>query len=115
LRMHVSQTAHLNTDNATYYKLAKHDFASHKTVNHDANEYVRGDAHTNTAEGYFSILKRGIYGVYQHVSEAHLKRYLTEFDFRYNNRSALGIEDAQRAARILKGIEGKRLTYRRTA
>jgi transposase-like protein len=115
LRMHVSQTANLNTDNATYYKLTRRDFASHKTINHDAGEYVRGDVHTNTVEGYFSILKRGIYGVYQHVSEAHLKRYLAEFDFRYNNRSALGVEDAERSERVLKGIEGKRLTYRRTA
>ena len=81
-------------------------------MNHAAEEYVRGDAHTNTIEGYFSILKRGIYGVYQHVSEHHLKRYLAEFDFRYNERIALGIDDTERTIRALRGIVGKRLTYR---
>jgi hypothetical protein len=88
-------------------------FASHHTVVHSANEYVRGDAHTNTIEGYFSILKPGIYGVYQHVSEHHLKRYLAGFDFRYNERIGLGIDDAERTTRTLRGIVGKRLTYRR--
>ena len=77
-------------------------------------EYVRGDVHTNTIEGYFSILKRGIYGVYQHVSEAHLKRYLCEFDFRYSNRIKLGIDDAKRADLALLGVKGKRLTYQTT-
>ena len=72
------------------------------------------NAHSNTAEGYFAILKRGIIGTYHHVSEAHLGRYLAEFDFRYSNRSKLGVEDAERAERALKGIVGKRLTYRRT-
>ena len=75
---------------------------------------MRGDAHTNTIEGYFSILKRGIIGTYHHVSQQHLKRYLAEFDFRYNERMALGVDDKERAARLLKGIVGKRLTYRRT-
>ena len=74
-------------------------FASHKTVNHSEKEYVRGDAHTNTAENFFSILKRGIYGTYQHVSEAHLHRYLAEFDFRHNNRAALNVNDAERSTR----------------
>jgi transposase-like protein len=86
----------------------------HQTVNHSAKEYVRGDAYTNTVEGYFSILKRGLYGVYQHVSEAHLQRYLTEFDFRYSNRMKLGIDDAARADLILEGAWGRRLTYRTT-
>jgi len=72
---------------------------------------VRGDAHTNTAENYFSILKRGINGVYHHVSPAHLPRYLAEFDFRYNNRIALGVNDAERTRRALLGCEGKRLRY----
>ena len=81
---------------------------------HAQEEYVRGDAHTNTAEGYFSILKRGIYGIYQHVSEEHLHRYLAEFDFRYNQRIALGINDVERTDKILKGVVGKRLTYRTT-
>jgi hypothetical protein len=73
---------------------------------------VRGDAHTNTVEGYFSIFKRGIYGVYHHVSQQHLKRYLAEFDFRYNERIALGINDTECTRRAIKGGEGKRLTYR---
>jgi hypothetical protein len=82
-------------------------------VDHGAGEYVRGDAHSNTVESYFAVLKRGIIGVYHHVSEAHLKRYLAEFDFRYNERSALGVNDAMRAETALKGIVGKRLMYRR--
>jgi hypothetical protein len=88
------------------------EFASHRTVIHSIGEYVRGDAHTNTIEGYFSIFKRGIYGVYHHVSQQHLKRYLGEFDFRYNERIALGVNDAQRATKAIKGAAGKRLTYR---
>jgi len=79
---------------------------------HSAKEYVRhGYLHTNTVEGYFSILKRGIYGVYQHVSEAHLKRYLCEFDFRYSYRIRLGYDDAKRAEPVVEGARGKRLTY----
>ena len=90
------------------------EFAGHGTVNHSIEEYVRGGFwHVNSTENYFSILKRGINGVYQHVSEAHLKRYLGEFDFRYNERAALGVSDEARAIKALKGIEGKRLTYRR--
>jgi hypothetical protein len=81
-------------------------------VNHSILEYVRGDAHTNTIEGYFSILKRGITGVYHHVSPQHLKRYLAEFDFRYNEREALGVNDAERAKKAIEGVRGKRLTYR---
>jgi transposase-like protein len=92
----------------------KWDFAGHKTVNHSIGEYVRGDAHTNTIEGYFSILKRGINGVYHHVSPQHLKRYLAEFDFRYNERSALGITDDMRAETALLNARGKRLTYAST-
>ena len=80
--------------------------------NHSAEEYVRGDAHTNTVEGMFGILKRGIYGIYQRVSEAHPQRYLHELDFRYNNRVALEINDAERATRAIQGAAGKRLTYR---
>jgi hypothetical protein len=81
-------------------------------VNHGAGEYVRGDAHTNTVEGYFAIFKRSVYGTFHHVSQKHLKRYLAEFDFRYNERSALGVEDEERAKKVLSGIIGKRLTYR---
>ena len=87
-------------------------FAVHETVNHSAGEYVRGGAHTNTVEGYFSIFKRGMGGVYQHCSEKHLKRYLSEFDFRYNEREALGVNDSDRMVMALKGAQGKRLTYR---
>lgn len=88
-------------------------FTNHATVNHSIGEYVRGDAHTNTIEGYFSILKRGINGVYHHVSPQHLKRYLAEFDFRYNEREKLGVSDTERTAKAIKGMAGKRLTYRR--
>jgi len=82
-------------------------------VNHSIGEYVRGEVSTNTVEGYFSILKRGITGTYHHVSATHLKRYLAEFDFRYNERAALNVNDSDRATTALKGIVGKRLTYRR--
>jgi transposase-like protein len=84
----------------------------HETVNHSIGEYVRGDVHTNTIEGYFSILKRGIIGTYHHVSAKHLKRYLAEFDFRYNERASLGVCDEARADKLIHGIVGKRLTYR---
>jgi hypothetical protein len=87
------------------------EFAKHGYVNHSAGEYVRGDVHINTIEGYFSIFKLGIYGTYHHLSQKHLKRYLAEFDFRYNERSALGIDDKTGAAKAVKGVVGKRLTY----
>lgn len=101
------------TDGAGQYRHVNRDFP-HQSVNHEAGEYVRGEAHTNTIEGYFSIMKRGINGVYHHVSGQHLKRYLAEFDFRYNNRTALEIDDSARASEALKGIVGKCLTYRTT-
>lgn len=100
----------LMTDDAGQYRHMHRDF-DHEVVNHSAGEYVRGEAHTNTVEGYFSILKRGITGTYHHVSQQHLKRYLAEFDFRYNNRKAVGVADNQRTDEALKGIVGKRLTY----
>ena len=87
-------------------------FASHQTVNHSIGEYVRGNVHTNTIERYFSVLKRGIMGTYHHVSPQHLKRYLAEFDFRYHERMALGVSDEARTTKALRGIVGKRLTYR---
>jgi hypothetical protein len=87
-------------------------FANHQTVNHSIGEYVRGDVHTNTIEGYFSVLKRGIMGTYHHVSPQHLKRYLAEFDFRYNERMALGVTDEARTTKALRGIVGKRLMYK---
>ena len=89
-------------------------FKNHGIVNHSIGEYVRGDIHTNTIEGYFSILKRGVVGTYHHVSQQHLKRYLAEFDYRYNEREALGVDDTERMAKSVQGIVGKRLTYRRT-
>jgi len=104
----------LMTDEHTAYPATGAHFADHQTVNHSKYEYARGNASTNTVEGYFSIFKRGMVGTYQHVSEAHLHRYLAEFDFRYSNRAALEIDDAARTVKALKGIQGKRLTYRRT-
>jgi transposase-like protein len=118
LTRHAAKGSGLVSDEANAYKSigswARGHFASHGTVMHSANEYVRGDAHTNTIEGVFSIFKRGMVGVYQHYGEQHLQRYLTEFDFRYSNRAALGVSDKQRTAKAMKGIGGKRLTYRRT-
>jgi transposase-like protein len=102
----------LYTDHSRVYRSMKPRLRPTATVNHSAGEYVRGDVHTNTIEGYFSIFKRGINGIYHHVSPQHLKRYLAEFDFRYNERSALGVDDETRADRLIRGIVGKRLMYR---
>ena len=100
------------TDKARQYVNIGKEFAEHGSVEHEAFEWKRGDWHTNTVEGYYSIFKRGIKGVYQHCSEKHLHRYLAEFDFRYSNRVALGVNDDARTGRALKGVVGKRLTYR---
>jgi transposase-like protein len=108
----VAQESYLHTDESRLYGDADQLFAEHHTVKHSVGEYVRGAVHTNTVEGVFSVFKRGMVGVYQHCSEKHLHRYLAEFDFRYNARQALGMNDAVRAERALKGIVGKRLTYR---
>ena len=108
----IAKEARVMTDDAATYYQKLEGFTSHETVNHSAEEYVRGDVHTNTIEGYFSIFKRGMKGVYQHCSEKHLHRYLAEFDFRYNARTALGVEDEARALKAIKGAKGKRLTYR---
>lgn len=108
----IAASARLMTDSAPLYGKIGTSFASHETVNHLAGEYARGDVTTNTVEGYFGILKRGIGGIYQHVSPAHLHRYVNEFSFRYNHRAALKIDDQQRVVDALQGIEGKRLTYR---
>jgi transposase-like protein len=108
----VSRASSLMTDTAGGYLHIGKKFARHEMVDHGADEYVRGDAHSNTVEGYFSVLKRGIVGTYHHVSEAHLPRYLAEFDFRYNERMALGVDDETRTDRLIRGIVGKRLTYR---
>jgi transposase-like protein len=108
----IAKDTNLRTDQSPVYTEIGTGFASHATVNHSIKEYVRGDAHTNTVEGYFSIFKRGIYGVYHHVSQEHLKRYLAEFDFRYNERVALGVSDQERTEKAIKGAVGRRLTYR---
>jgi len=110
----VLKETRLHTDESRLYTGADKTFAAHETVKHSAGEYVRDDVHTNSAEGYFSIFKRGMRGVYQHCDEKHLHRYLAEFDFRYNNRSKLGIEDGERAALAIQNGTGKRLTYRQS-
>jgi len=110
----IDRASYIMTDEAPAYTKIGGEFAGHGTVNHSAEEYVRAYFwHTNTVEGYFSILKRGIVGVYHHVSVQHLHRYLAEFDYRYNERTALGVNDAERMAKSVQGIVGKRLTYRR--
>lgn len=114
VKANIAKEARLITDQARIYKMLGKDFASHETVNHSIGEYGRGDVYTNTVEGSFSIFKRGMKGVYQHCGEQHLHRYLAEFDFRYCNRAKLGIDDKQRADNAIKGIVGKRLTYRRS-
>jgi transposase-like protein len=113
-QIHAATT--LATDEHAIYASAKisGQFAAHVSVNHGLGEYVRGDVHTNTVESYFAILKRGIVGTFHHVSAQHLKRYVGEFDFRYNERIALGVTDAERFNKSIPGIVGKRLTYRRT-
>lgn len=113
LREQLAKGSTLYTDELKVYKVV-HPIRNRptETVTHSAGEYVRGDVHTNTIEGFFSILKRGINGVYHHVSQQHLKRYLAEFDFRYNERVALGVDDFERTMTALLGIKGKRLTYK---
>ena len=112
LKEQVNAKTHLMTDEAKVYKPLGKDFAKHSSVNHSAKEYVRGTVNTNTVESSFAILKRGLYGTFHNVSEQHLQRYVAEFDFKWNNRAALGIDDIQRTHTTLKGIGGKRLTYR---
>jgi hypothetical protein len=97
-----------------YFTLGDH-FASHRSVSQKADEYVRGDVHTNTVEGYYSVFKKGMKGIYQHCSEKHLHRYLAEFDFRYSNRVRLGVDDSERTTKALAGIVGKRLYYQQSA
>lgn len=109
---HVHTDSSFQTDESNIYGSYWMTFADRGVVNHSQKEYVLGTDYTNTIEGYFSILKRGIYGIYQHVSEAHLHRYLSEFDFRYTNRIKTGFNDVERMEKALTGIAGKRLTYR---
>ena len=113
----VDRSSTLYTDSSRLYTRTGEEYAAHRTTNHAAGEYARreGDVvvHSNTIEGVFSVFKRGMIGVYQHCGEAHLHRYLAEFDFRYNRRADLGISDTERTDQLLAAIEGKRLTYRR--
>ncbi len=114
LKAQIAQSARLMTDEAKYYKQPGKHFASHESVNHAKEEYVRGDVTSNTAESSFAILKRGLIGTFHSVSEQHLQRYCVEFDFRWNYRMSQGYSDMDRANEALKSITGKRLTYRRT-
>lgn len=113
---HADRASVLNTDQAQHYRKIGTEFAAHGSVDHGRHEYARyekgGITTTNTIEGYFSIFKRGMKGIYQHCSAKHLHRYLAEFDFRYSNRSGLGCEDQERAMRAVMGGVGKRLTYK---
>lgn len=114
LKANIAAEATVYTDEAMQYDNLRDHFAAHESVNHGVDEYVRGGVTTNTVEGYFSIFKRGMKGVYQHCGKQHLHRYAAEFAFRYSNRIANGTDDTIRADLILRGAEGKRLTYRRT-
>jgi transposase-like protein len=111
VRENIARESRLHTDESKLYTGSDEHFAAHETVKHSIGEYVRDDIHTNSAEGYFSIFKRGMRGVYQHCKEKHLHRYLAEYDFRYNHRTALGFNDTERAALAIQGAAGKRLTY----
>ncbi|OGB30718.1 MAG: transposase [Burkholderiales bacterium RIFCSPLOWO2_02_FULL_66_35] len=121
LMANIAKDTHLMTDGAGHYKKIGQEFDLHESTNHAQKEYAKDSkvqgvrAHSNTVESYFGILKRGITGVYHHVSEEHLQRYVDEFDFRFSNRKSLGIDDSQRADLLLKGVVGKRLTYERVA
>lgn len=121
IQAHMAREANFMTDDAGQYRILGPIYASHQTVAHSQGEYVRGNIHTNTAEGFFSIFKRGVMGTFHHLSEQHLQRYMHEFDFRYTHRERrvkiagkwqkVGPNDSQRAELLLKGIGGRRLTY----
>jgi transposase-like protein len=117
LLANIAKETHLMTDGANHYRTVGKQFGMHEWTNHTQNEYAKPSkvagvsAHSNTVESYFGILKRGIVGTYHHVSEAHLQRYIDEFDFRFSNRKSLGVNDVERAELLLKGVVGKRLTY----
>jgi len=114
MQEHIHPDSAVHTDSANYYKTIRMHVADHKKVDHSKKEWVRGDVHTNSLEGFFSIFKRGLVGVYQIMSDKHLHRYCHEFDFRYSYRVKLGINDVERAEIALRGAKGKRLTYRTT-
>lgn len=109
IRQHVDKDAKIMADELLAYKGLGKEFADHQTVNHGTGEYVRGNAHTNCAEGYFGLLKRGIFGTYHHVSKQHLDRYLAEFNFRYNSRK---VEDSIRMMLAIDGVKGRGLVLR---
>jgi transposase-like protein len=111
MRKNIAKESRIHTDESQLYNLAKDRFTAHETVKHSTLEYVRGDVHTNSAEGYFLIFKRGMRGIYQHCAEKHLHWYLSEFDFRYNARK---ITDSERAFKAIRGAAGKRLRYQGT-
>jgi transposase-like protein len=113
LRENVRRESNLMTDEARHYMEVGREYASHGAVHHAVKEYARGEISTNTVEGFYSIFKRGMKGVYQHCGEKHLHRYLAEFDFRYNTRISVGFNDTMRAEKAMQGIRGKRLMYRR--
>jgi len=110
----VARESRLHTDESRLYTGAEEAFATHETVKHSAKEYARGDVNTNSVEGFFSVFKRGMRGTYQHCAEKHLHRYLAEFDFRFNNRTALGVDDDLRTEQLVQSVVGKRLTYQTT-
>lgn len=114
VEVNVAREARLHTDESRIYGDTKRHVAKHETVRHSAGEYVRDDVHTNSAEGYFSVFKRGMKGVCHHCKEKHLHRYLAELDFRHNHRIELGVNDAMRADALLQGVVGRSLTYRTT-
>jgi transposase-like protein len=120
IRANLDRESHVMTDEAARYSKLGDEFAKHDAVDHSREEYAYHDRKTgtligtNTVEGYYSIFKRGMKGIYQHCQEKHLHRYLAEFDFRYSNRVRLGVNDVERADRALKGVVGKRLTYQTT-
>jgi hypothetical protein len=121
VRANIAKESHVMTDEASRYARLGKDFAKHDAVDHSREEYAYVDhasgvtVSTNTVEGYYSVFKRGMVGVYQHCDERHLHRYLAEFDFRYSNRKALGVDDTKRAEAAMPGVKGKRLTYETTA
>jgi transposase-like protein len=114
VRQNIARETAVTTDEASHYASLGREGYYHGAVNHGQEEWVVDEFHTNTVEGFFSIFKRGMRGVYQHCSEKHLHRYLAEFDFRYSNRIKLGVDDEERPARMVKGVKGRRLTYRST-
>jgi hypothetical protein len=115
VRENIAKESRLHTDEHRMYWQVGDGFAAHESVNRSKKEYARGDVTTNTVESFFSVFKRGMHGVYQQCSERHLHRYVAEFDFRYNARQSLGVNDQQRASRAFMGAKGKQLTYETVA